>query len=267
MGSAYQILLNAKLSDLNPILVGEAQCEPGIHRLPDAQKGTLIHYVVKGCGTLYSRGGAHPVGPGQAFIILPDEPASYQADKQDPWYYRWVGFTGNLAGRFSALPPVFDAPADMFSHAHNLTDPDENLEYQLASDLFLLYSQLIHPQKHSRDYIRATIDYIQSSYMYKLTVKDIADHVGMNPDYLSRMFRKKTGTTLQAHILDIRINEAKRYLVLGYSVKEAATLCGFGDPATFTRLFKKSGNPTPTEWKKTKMVEIEKYKNGSSGQK
>lgn len=264
MEIAFQHLMNANLTDLNPILAGESQCEPGAYRLPDAQKGTLIHFVLSGKGVLYSRGGTHPVGPGQAFIIMPDEPASYQADEKDPWCYRWVGFTGTLAGRFSVLPPVFDAPQDMFRHVRDLTEPAENLEYQLASDLFLLYSQLIHPQKHTRDYIRATIDYIQTSYMHKLTLKNIADHVGMNPDYLSRMFRKKTGTTLQAHILDLRVNEAKRYLVLGYSVKEAATLCGFGDPATFTRLFKKCGNPSPTEWRKTKLDYIADYKNRRS---
>ena len=260
MGYAFQLQLSANLADLNPIIVGESQCEPGMHRLPDAQKSTLIHYVCKGTGTVYSRGGVHTVGPGQAFIILPDEHASYHADEQDPWFYRWVGFTGTLSGRFAALPPVFDAPADIFHHAIDLEEPDENLAYQLASDLFLLYSQLIRPQKHQRDYIRATIDYVQSAYSTKLTLKNIADHVGMNPDYLSRMFRKKTGTTLQAHILDVHINEAKRYLIQGYCVKEAATMCGFGDPATFTRLFKKSGNPPPTQWRKEKLEEIAAHK-------
>lgn len=257
---AFQHQMNAALTDLNPILVGESQCNPGQYNLPDAQKTTLIHYVCKGKGTLYSRGGRHRVLPGQAFIILPDEQASYQADKQDPWMYRWVGFSGTLSSYFANLPPVFDAPQDIFRHAHDLTEPDENLVYQLASDLFLLYSQLIRPQKQKRDYIRATIDYIQRSYGRKLTLQEIADHVGMSPDYLSRSFRKKTGSTLQAHILDVRINEAKRLLMLGYSVKEAAALCGFGDPATFTRLFKKTGNAAPTIWRKNKLKELDARK-------
>ena len=212
--------------------------------------------MCKGRGTLFSRGQAHKVGPGQAFIILPDEHASYRADDEDPWLYHWVGFTGTLSGRFSVLPPVFDAPEEMFRHVRDLREPDDNLEYQLASDLFLLYSQLIRPQKYRHDYIRATIDYIQASYGSKLTLKSIADHVGMNPDYLSRIFRKKTGTTLQAHILDVRITNAKEYLRRGYSAKEAAMMCGFNDPATFTRLFKKAGNPCPTEWRKQKLIEL-----------
>ena len=263
MAYAFQHLMNENLTDLNPILAGESQCVSEQYNLPDAQKATLIHYVIQGTGTLYSRGGSHRVGPGQAFIILPDEPASYQADKKDPWKYRWVGFTGTLASRFSVLPPVFDAPEDMFRHAASLIEPDENLPYQLASDLFLIYSQLIRPQKQKRDYIRATIDYIQTSYMNKLTLQSIASHVGMNPDYLSRVFRKKTGMTLQAHILDVRINEAKRYLMLGYSVKESADLCGFNDPATFTRLFKKLGNPTPTVWRKAKQAEVTAFQKRS----
>lgn len=253
---AFQLQISSDLTDLNPIFAGESQCEPGCYNHPDSQKCTLIHYVLKGKGLLFSRNGVHPVGPGQAFIILPDEPASYQADKHDPWLYRWVGFTGNLAARFAELPPVFNAPADIFRHAQDLMNPDENLEYQLASDLFLLYSQLIHNKTHSRDYIRSTVDFIKRSYMYKLSLKDIADHVGMNPDYLSRMFRRKTGSTLQAHIMDVRMNEAKRYMVQGYSVKEAASLCGFGDPATFTRLFKKYQNMTPTVWKKEKAINL-----------
>ena len=264
MPYAFQTHLNTNLVDLNPIIVGESLCIPGVRRLPDAQRSTLIHYICRGTGLLYSRGEVHRVGPGQAFIIPPDEQASYEADRNDPWLYRWVGFTGTLSERFSVLPPVFDAPADMFRHATNLTEPDDNLAYQLASDLFLLYSQLIRPQKHHRDYIHATIDYIQSSYMNKLTLKQIADHVGMNPDYLSRMFRRRTGTTLQAHILDVRITEAKERLIHGYSVKEAAMMCGFGDPATFTRLFRKSGNPAPTEWRKNKLLEVAAYKTISS---
>ena len=264
MDYAFQLSLSANLSDLNPILVGEAQCAPGVHNLPDAQKNTLIHYVRKGTGLFCSRGSIYRVNPGQAFIILPDERASYEADRDDPWHYCWVGFNGALASHFAALPPVFDVPRDIFCHVQNLTHANENLPYQLASDLFLLYSQLIHNQEPTQDYIRAAIDYIQSSYMNKLTLKNIADHVGMNPDYLSRMFRKKTGMTLQAHILDVRISQAKHYLTLGYSIKESAVLCGFNDPSTFTRLFKKSGNPTPLEWKRKQRLDFDAYHNRST---
>ena len=69
------------------------------------------------------------------------------------------------------------------------------------------------------------------------------------PFYLSKLFKEKTGHTLQYHILTIRLAEAKRYLLLGFTVKEVAALCGFKDVANFSKLFKREFGMNPTQWR------------------
>lgn len=36
----------------------------------------------------------------QLFLVEPDQMVFYQADKEDPWTYSWVGFNGKLAPYF-----------------------------------------------------------------------------------------------------------------------------------------------------------------------
>ena len=122
------------------------------------------------------------------------------------------------------------------------------MAYQLAGDLYRLYAQVAKPKEKPKDHIQKAIDYIEVNYMNSITIEQIAEHVGLNQYYLSRLFKKKVGHTLQHHILYIRLSEAKRYLSKGCCVKETAALCGFQDVANFSKLFKREFGKTPSAW-------------------
>lgn len=244
----YQVLLNEHLEDLNPVFAGEAACLPGSINNP-VMRTMLLHYILSGRGTLYLNGESYPVHAGQAFIIPADSHAHYVADRDDPWVYRWIGFTGKLSAAFAELPPVFDAPTDTLCHLSGQKDPHPMLAYQLSGDLHQLYAAVMKPKKQPQNHVQRAIDYIEVSYMNPLTIKDIADFVGLNQYYLSKLFKEKTGHTLQYHILTIRLAEAKRYLLLGCTVKETAALCGFQDIANFSKLFKREFGRSPAHWR------------------
>jgi len=255
MSHEYQILLNRNLQDLNPILAGWSDCPSGQHIIPDHRNSTLIHLVLAGGGTLHLGSNSYPVKAGQVFIILPGQAASYTANKRDPWSYRWIGFTGALADAFSSLPPVFELTDDMFPNLRKTDFSDDGLVYHLAADLFSFYGRFLRTQTHRPNYVQMVVDYIQLSYARPITVQEIADHVGLNRFYLSRLFREKTGRTIQDQILDVRLSEARRYLMLGYSVKEAAALCGYSAASIFSKLFKREYGMSPSEFKELKQKE------------
>ena len=73
-------------------LVRRTFCEPSHSFGPARREYYLLHFVAEGCGVYHCGGEDYPVGPGQMFVIRPEEMTVYRADAQNPWHYIWVGF-------------------------------------------------------------------------------------------------------------------------------------------------------------------------------
>lgn len=83
-----------------------------------------------------------------------------------------------------------------------------------------------------------------------MSVGSLAAAVGVSPDYLSRMFRKTTGLTLERYLMTRRIAAAERMLLEPLaSVSEVAENLGFSDPAYFARVFRKIAGCTPSAYR------------------
>jgi AraC-like DNA-binding protein len=72
---------------------------------------------------------------------------------------------------------------------------------------------------------------------------------GMNPAYLSAVFKEETGHSLLEYINTLRIGEGKRLLAAGHEVTDAAGQCGFHSSGTFIRVFKKLTGLTPGQYR------------------
>ena len=243
--SKETLLINRHFGDLNPILYGSEECAPGHTYGPAVRKYTLIHYVLRGKGMLYARGGAYPVSAGQAFIILPGETTTYVADRQDPWYYRWIGFDGALSRPFSQLPPVLDIPEMFFSRMMRFSAQPSVIEYLLAGELFSLYAYLFENARDGSSHVRKVENYIRSNYMHPIRVERIAEELGLNRRYLSRRFKEETGRSIQEYLIHVRLGEAEQLLLHGCSVKETAILVGYEDVSNFSKMFKRHRGKTP----------------------
>ena len=246
MGRKDLLLTDRKLKDLNPLIAGEEACAPGHSFGPAVRKYTLIHYILRGKGTFYARGGAYPVHGGQAFVILPDEVTTYTADMDDPWYYRWIGFDGALSESFSRLPPVLTMPETLFGRIMRLSDHPSTAEYLLVGELFSLYAHLFTESNGGNPHVRRVENYIRSNYMHPIRVEQIAAELNLDRRYLSRLFKAETGSSIQEYLIRTRLDEAERLLLRGCSVKEAAHLTGYDDPSNFFRMFKKYTGRSPS---------------------
>ncbi|RIX51677.1 AraC family transcriptional regulator [Paenibacillus nanensis] len=69
---------------------------------------------------------------------------------------------------------------------------------------------------------------MHESYSAPIQVKDLASLVGPNPSYFGTLFKKHTGTTVNAYINWVRINNAENLLASGeFSIAETAYKCGY----------------------------------------
>lgn len=84
------------------------------------------------------------------------------------------------------------------------------------------------------------IDYICESLHTRITLDTLADHVGLNPSYLSRLFKAETGQTISAYISDKKVETACNMLIYSeYSPVEIATILCFPNQSYFTNVFRK----------------------------
>lgn len=77
----------------------------------------------------------------------------------------------------------------------------------------------------------------------------IADSLGITPQYLSRYFSKHTGTSLKVYIQAKKIALSKILLDQGLDVTQACYDCGFNDCSYFIKIFKKYVGLTPHAYK------------------
>lgn len=245
-------LTDRHLSDLNPIIAGEEVCTPGHGTKPHIRQYTLLHFVYRGKGSLITRGQSHPVEAGQVFLIRPGELSAYAADSQDPWHYGWIGFDGILAARFAELPPVFSLDKKAMERIQEaLRDPNVS-EYRLAGELLRLYEALFSGSTGTGNrHVRQVKNYIRLSYMHPIRIEKIARQMNLDRRYLSRLFKSQTGLSIQAYLLQVRMAEADKYLLQGYSVREAATMAGYEDISNFSKLYTRHFGISPAQRRKT----------------
>lgn len=99
--------------------------------------------------------------------------------------------------------------------------------------------------KDISEQIRERID---TGYAEDISVGSLAGEYYVNKDVLSRSFKKKYGMGISAYINHIRLEQAKVYLLAGYSITKAAELVGYHDVNYFSRIFKKIYGVSPSRY-------------------
>ncbi len=100
-----------------------------------------------------------------------------------------------------------------------------------------------------RDLVAATESYIKAHIDEPLTVEELAAQVYVNPEHLSRLFKKKHHKTLIEYITSERMQLAAAMLRESrMTVSAVSAKVGYPNYSYFTRIFKKYFGVTPREY-------------------
>ncbi len=248
-------MIDRGFSDLNPRECGEEECVPGHSYGPYARPFYLIHYVFAGSGKLYAPQGTYELSAGQFFLIRPGEVNTYVASTQDPWHYIWIGFDGTLAARLQALPsPVGELPPTLFRELQKTAREGfagwENMrEEYVVTVIHRLMAALLARSPHAH-YARMAENYIRTMYMQDISVERIAAMLSLNRRYLSRLFHRRYGMTMQEYLVRTRLDAAVAFLREGRTVSESAMLSGYRDPLNFSKMFRRYYHCAPRTYAK-----------------
>lgn len=97
--------------------------------------------------------------------------------------------------------------------------------------------------------VRMALALIEKRYADpNLRLDSVAGQVRVSSHHLSSLIKKETGKGFRYHLIHIRLKAARFYLTTSLmSVKEIATLVGYGSTSSFDREFRRNFECSPTE--------------------
>ena len=261
---------------------GYEKCDPSHSFGPAIRTHYLIHYVVKGSGRFHENGRVHSLHAGDLFLILPGQITYYEADRETPWEYCWIGFDGYEAasilkscGLWEEQPVRTSAGLKLEAvlfELHRRNQAGEGNSYAYTGLLYEFFSHLLaeggtEKKPASREYLKKALEYIHHNYVYDIHITDIAEHVGVDRTYLYRLFCAEKNLSPKQYLIRYRLHIAARLLKeTDYTVTEIAYSCGFGDAPSFSRHFHSRFRMTPTAYRRQKEDPMLLSANRQSGQ-
>jgi two-component system response regulator YesN len=105
-------------------------------------------------------------------------------------------------------------------------------------------------EKGNRRHLERAREFIQANITSDIALETVAEHVHLNPSYLSRAFKQEFGENFVDYLIKCRVNKAKELLKKDVcKVNEVCKLTGFNDIKHFYKVFKKYTGFTPTEYR------------------
>lgn len=118
-------------------------------------------------------------------------------------------------------------------------------EYEFAEQV-----ERVHTQKEKNPLIEKTKNYIFQNLHSDIRIGEIGHKAGVSPAYLSDLFRRVEGITIQQYIRREKVRLAENLLRYSeYEVKDIASYLSFCSQSHLGRVFKEETGMTPTKYR------------------
>lgn len=102
--------------------------------------------------------------------------------------------------------------------------------------------------------VQEILEYINTSYVDKITSTDIEEKADCNFDHINRVFKSLTHKTIFTYLNSVRINHAKQLIsTTNMKMSEVGQAVGFADLYYFSKVFKKATGVSPSSFSKGMM--------------
>jgi two-component system response regulator YesN len=154
---------------------------------------------------------------------------------------------------FKRFDGNFQEDSDVFTFQKKVINAEELKEViEITRDFVnnLIEENTSNRVDNSELLIKKAVQYINDNYNKKISLEDIAGHVGISKYYFSVLFKKERDITFSNYLNTVRIEKAKQLLKNPQTtINDVVYEVGFNDPQYFSKTFKKYVGLTVTEYR------------------
>jgi AraC-like DNA-binding protein len=234
-----------------------------------------FQFTLEGKGIFCDKKGKHAVGPGSGFLWEvgdPDTVYYYPEDSRETWRIIFITFfnaaemTQSMVERFGHIyhlgleNPLVSRLMDYKRLDGSLLEFSPGESFSFVSDIFAALMEAgisdagISASAHlARRAIKFIFEHIEEN----INVSDIATHLKVSHEHLSRVFKQETGVKPLDYISKEKIRYASELLkTSNQSCKEICEKLGYENSSHFARTFRRVTGTTPNEFRKKGPVSI-----------
>lgn len=227
-----------------------------------------IELVTDGNGIQVFNGQTHRLKKGSLYVIRPTDyhrlsgklsifqllirPEFLHEDVAKKIYSIPSPITVDLKDDYDLTYSLFSAMEKECDNTHHFSNEVIKSELATVVSLFIKHCpEFAKPnlREGKNDILYAILN--GNNYLNKLTLKDIASRTNYSENYISELFHKIYGRTLQSYLVTLRIDYSKKLLLTtDLSISTICMESGFNTFSNFLNLFKRETGKTPKQFRK-----------------
>ena len=243
------------LTEYNPSQTDKIICNKGIYFI----------IISEGKGSLIKNDKRYTLTKGMGFVISSGITLLIKSDSIEPFTAITIKIGGEASKqllsqiekreqdsimKFSSHGKVIDAARDLVTECGKNYSSDYSVMvafYDFINSIDDYYTEKKIPSKNV--YMTRAIEYIKQNYNKSISVESIADMLGIERSYLSRLFKNYKNKSTQNYIIDYRMLQAKRLFEQeDMNVSQVSTAVGYTNIYCFSRIFKSRVGMPPKEY-------------------
>lgn len=224
----------------------------------------MIQYIIEGELHFETRGHYFLAKQGDLVILNCKELNHYWAESMAK--VKWFHFNGKMAenlveyiyrknnnGHFGNAYTEKIEP--YINNIFNSLEQKQTSDFKISQNIYNILCELASPPPLkltlTEDNITKAVQFMRDKYKQDISIKDVAEYVGLSLFYFTRLFKNLMGISPHVYLNNLRLENAKNLLTYTYyNIEEISRLSGFQSSSHFIRTFKKLTNITPKQFRK-----------------
>ena len=275
---------NARLDTYYQMDIAAWKAIPGIMPVAHVHTDLEVNYLLRGALCYFMGGRFQVLEPGRLTVFWAGMPHRLVEVRDNPeyicmtlplaWFLQWdiaEPFTQRLLRGELVQEPELSSPVAAMDRARlelwaaDLVQPSPEMRKSVSLEVESRFRRLAaqleiapasRPQPIRGHTAQAKIieeisRYISEHYRDIESIAEIAEAVGLHPNYAMQIFKQGCGLTLWEYVIRLRISHAQRLLMTtDFKIQRIADECGFYSLNRFYDAFRRVCGRTPSEFRK-----------------